>query len=308
MNIRDLVAEYLGITPQRGDEWQIPCPSPEHDDARPSANIYVGEPMQRMRNGKVDVRRPGVWVCFSCNRSGRISNEAIENYTPTTDRNIDVIEENLAALGTTVRTYPDSVLDLYDYPGGVHPYWLSRFAEATARRWRLGYDAERDAGTYPLRTPDGRLLGVVARSLDTEATGWKYRYPAGVEKSELLFGYAEVLHHVPGAVAVCEGALDAIACWEAGTPAVAILGSRISEAQVHLINRMYPDRLLLCFDNDAAGHNAQAHLLGSGIDCHSIWRVELPVGVKDIAELSVTDRIMAFVNAQPVDLLAPDYI
>lgn len=306
MSIRDLVAEYLGIPAQRGDEWTILCPSPEHQDARPSASIYVGEPMTRQRAGQSVQRLPGLWTCYSCGRSGRISNEAIENYTPSTDRNLDVITENLDALDAVHRVYPEAWLDLFDYPGGVHPYWLSRFSAATAESWRLGYDPDRDAGTYPLRTPDGEILGVVHRSFDTDATGWKYRYPPGVEKSELLFGYAEAVRRsevsARFSVAICEGALDAVACWESGTPAVAILGSRISPAQVRLLNRLHPDSLVFCFDNDAAGANALAHAMTAGIECFDQWAVSLPTGVKDIAELDLETRPMAFVNARPLAL------
>lgn len=308
--IRDLVAEYLGIAAQRGDEWLIHCPDPDHNDSKPSATIYVGEPMERLRGGSVVRRTPGLWHCFSCGAAGKISNDAIENYTPTTDRNIEVFDQVWAELADTHVQLPEAWLDLYAYPGGVHPYWLSRMSESTAVAWRMGYDPERNAGTYPLRSPDGRLLGVVHRSFDTEATGWKYRYPPGVEKNELLFGHHEVdqawIDATSRVLAVCEGALDAIACWEAGVAAVAILGSRISPAQVRLLNRLCPTTVLVCFDNDEAGRGAEAGLLRAGIECLDVRRVELGTA-KDIAELGIAERTQALARAPMIDLYASDH-
>lgn len=301
MSIKDLVAEYLGITPQRGEEWTILCPSPEHIDNRPSASIYVGEPMVRMRGGKETIRLPGMWTCYSCHAAGRISNEAIENYTPTTDRNIEVIEDNLDALEAERRVYPEAWLDLWDYPGGTHPYWLSRFSEATCTAHRLGYDFEREAGTYPLRAPDGSLVGVVRRSLDTDATGWKYRYPKGIDlhAEGFMYGYASVRSSGASVVALCEGALDAVACDEAEQAALAIYGSKISEAQVRLINRLYPDTVILCFDSDAAGRDATNQVLRAGLTCYDVRVVDLG-GANDIAELSVEQRRKVLMDATPV--------
>lgn len=274
----------------------IICPSPDHDDARPSASIYVGEPMERLRGGKTVKRLPGMWTCYSCHRAGRISSEAIENYTPSTDRNLEVITDNLTAMEHERRVYPESWLDLFDYPGGIHPYWLSRFSEATCTFHRLGYDYEKDAGTYPLRAPNGDVVGVVRRSLD--GVGPKYRYPKGIDlhAEGFLYAYHEVRTSGSAVVALCEGALDAIACWESGTAAMAIYGSKISEAQVKMINRLDLATVLLCFDNDLAGQDATRRVLYAGLECPDLRVVPLPPG-SDIAELSVPLRRKAFADA-----------
>lgn len=285
-DLRDAIAELLGITPQHGDEWTIMCPSPEHTDHRPSASIYVGEPMERMRGGKTTIRMPGMWVCYSCHRAGRIANETIETYEPSFDRNLTVAIEALNE--EEARVYPEAWLDLYEYPGGVHPYWLGRFDEATCRRHRLGYDFERDCGTYPFRDVQGRVLGVVRRSFDTEATGWKYRYPKGIDKSANLYGYATAYAAEASVVVLVEGALDAVAVEDAGYVGLAIYGSRISAQQVTLINRLYPATIYLGFDMDEAGFDATEHAASQDW-CTADLRV-IPWQGNDPGELSVSSR------------------
>jgi hypothetical protein len=306
-DIRSMVAEYLAIPVQFGDEWTILCPSPEHVDHRPSASIYVGEPMTRQRGGEAVLRLPGMWVCYSCGRSGRISNEAIENYTPSTDRNLEVLYSDLDTLEVEHRVLPEAWLDLFEWPGGVHPYWLSRFDEATCRLHRLGYDPEREAGTYPFRSPAGELLGVVHRSFDAEATGWKYRYPRGVDKSANLYGYSAARARDVDTVVLVEGALDAVAVDEAlrvagwsAWAALAIYGSRMSEAQAALLRRLYPYRVVFAFDNDPAGENAFDHAFSGALELpgHDYRKVSYPAGIKDVAELDVPGRLTLLDSAQ----------
>jgi len=289
-DLREAVAELLGIRPQPGDEWVIMCPSPDHNDARPSANIYVGEPMERLRGGKTVMRKPGTWFCFSCHRAGRITSEAIENYEPSYDRNVQVALENLEE--QEVRVYPESWLGLYEVPGGIHPYWLGRFDEATCRRHRLGYDHEANAGTYPFRTPTGDVLGVVRRYLDPDAR-IKYRYPKGIDvhTGGFLYGYHDAVQRDLSSVILGEGALDAVACDEAvrgEMAAMAIYGSKISPAQVKMINRLYPKTIFLAFDNDQAGWDALELAWHQDWCTTDIRYVEW--SAKDPGELSVSRR------------------
>ena len=287
-DLREPIAELLGIRPQPGTEWTIMCPSPEHNDARPSASIYVGEPMERLRGGKTVIRKPGTWFCYSCHRAGRITSDTIESYEPSYDRNLQVALENLEE--HEQRVYPESWLGLYESPGGVHPYWLGRFEEDTSRRHRLGYDFETHAGTYPFRDPAGRVLGVVRRFLDPESR-MKYRYPAGVEKSELLYGYHWAVERDASSVILGEGALDAVAMDEAITgdmAALAIYGSRVSQAQVKLINRLYPKTIFFAFDDDDAGLDALEHAWTQDWCTTDLRYVQW--SAKDPGELSVSRR------------------
>jgi DNA primase len=211
-----------------GVERSFLCP--EHGDSRPSASVNIIK---------------GKWYCYTCHAHGDLTGEA--RLAEPDYQQMKLWLDNKFAEHTI---YPESYLSRYD-AGPVHPYWLERVGEAAARKYRLGFDAEADAVTYPLRDPTGGVLGVVRRSLGGE--GPKYRYPAGVDVGRLLFNYTPMRRE---AVLLVEGALDAIACWNVGVDAFAIYGSRLSVDQVMLIDRIDPEYVYTCYDMDEAGWRA----------------------------------------------------
>jgi len=213
-----------------GHGVERPFLCPEHGDSRPSASVNIVK---------------GVWYCYTCHAHGDLTGEA------------KLAEPDYGQMGLWIdhklnghTTYPESWLNQYD-AGPVHPYWLERVGESAAREFRLGYDPLADAVTYPLRDASGQAMGVVRRSLGD--VGPKYRYPAGVDVGHLLF------HYTPDhrdAVVLCEGSLDAIALWNVGIDAFAIYGSRLSEYQVELIDKIDPVSVYTCYDLDNAGWQA----------------------------------------------------
>lgn len=212
----------------RGVERSFLCP--EHGDSRPSASVNIIK---------------GKWYCYTCHAHGTLGGEAL-----LAEPDYQVMKlwmDRKLAEGTI---YPESWLSRYD-AGPVHPYWVSRVGAAAARAHRLGWDAQTDTGTYPLRDPSGRVLGVVRRSLGGK--GPKYMYPPGVDVGRLLFQYTPAQRP---AVVLTEGALDAIALWNVGVDAFAIYGSRLSEAQVTLIDKVDPEFIYTCYDQDDAGRAA----------------------------------------------------
>lgn len=214
----------------RGVERPFLCP--EHGDSRPSASVNT-------------VKK--VWYCYTCHAHGDLTGEA--RLTEPDYLTMKIWMDRKLAEGTV---YPEAWLDQFD-AGPVHPYWLDRVGEAAAREFRLGDDPISQAVTYPLRDPQGGVLGVVRRSLGGE--GPKYRYPAGIDVGRLLFNYTPSAR---AAVVLVEGALDAVALWNVGIDAFAIYGSRLGEWQITLIDKIDPEYVYTCFDLDRAGW--QAHL------------------------------------------------
>jgi hypothetical protein len=212
----------------RGVERPFLCP--EHGDSRPSASVNI-------------IKRK--WYCYTCHAHGDLNGEAM--LAEPDYLSMKLWLDNKLAEGTV---YPESWLNRWD-AGPVHPYWLGRVGEAAARVHRLGNDAEAEAVTYPLRDPTGQVLGVVRRSL--LGGGPKYKYPAGIDVGRLLFNYTPEHRE---AVVLTEGALDAIALWNVGIDAFAIYGSRLSVAQVRLIDRIDPEYVYTCYDQDEAGWRA----------------------------------------------------
>jgi DNA primase len=156
--------------------------------------------------------------------------------------------------------------------------------EVAARAFRLGVDPEHQAVTYPLRDPAGQVLGVVRRSLGGE---WKYRYPAGVDVGRLLFNYTPEQRR---AIVLTEGALDAIALWNVGVDAFAVYGSRLSAAQVRLIERIDPEYVYTCYDLDDAGWGAHRETEWA-FKHRLVARLTWPRGWgKDIDEIGETRR------------------
>ncbi len=158
------------------------------------------------------------------------------------------------------------------------------------QRWSLGYacaDHVRDCGapeshlllagvlrrredgsTYdplharliiPLHDQSGRIVGFTGRSLSDN--GPKYINTAETplySKGRLLFGLhraRELLRHTPGPLQILEGQLKALACLEAGIPAVAPGGTAFGPEQATQALGLTRS-LRLSFDRDPAGIKA----------------------------------------------------
>ena len=247
----------------RGTERRFNCPSPTHDDKNASADVN---------------KIKGVWYCHSCHASGRI--DQITDIDPH-----DLLAQITELLSTEeIRSYPESWLTLYL---GSSEYWQSRFTQAAIDHFQLGYDPSKDKPCYPLRSPSGEIHGLVHRSTDPTMK-MKYRYPFGSTIGNYLFNYIPAARST---VFLVEGAADAIACWEAGIEAFAILGSRPSNEQARLVRRVEPSRVVLAFDMDTAGslaaENAAALFGGDYELIRATWDENEG---KDPAELSVEQR------------------
>ena len=129
------------------------------------------------------------------------------------------------------------------------------------------YDRFRDRIIFPIADSRGRIVSFGGRALDPEA---KAKYLNGPEtplfhKGAMLYGLPEArkLLHVAeraggegGAnLVVVEGYMDAIACQRAGIPAVAPLGTALTEEQMEVLWRLHPEPTL-AFDADKAGQRA----------------------------------------------------
>lgn len=258
----------------RGRERAFRCPV--HDDRHASASVNVAK---------------GLWVCYSCGAKGTVDS-VIESEGVRFGEDIEEL------LGHEQRVYTEPWLDQYANPKlPVHPYWLSRFTEVAARRFKLGYDHDKGSPCYPIRTPNGSVLGVVRRQLDRDP---KYLYPRGVNKSSLLFGYEQGASDY---VVLVEGALDAVACWEAGHPAFGIYGSLLHEDQMALLARTGVTRVIEALDNDRPGRVAvEGRVTDEGVRLPGIRRRLEQVGyevvsvdwstvqAKDVAECDVDTR------------------
>jgi DNA primase len=249
-----------------GTERSFNCPV--HGDEHPSASVNIVK---------------GKWFCYRCHASGTVDG-AVYDTLPEEDL-LSAVREALD--DHTVGGYPESWLDQFDVTPCL--YWLGRFEPATVAHFRLGYDHVKDAATYPLRKPDGSLIGVVRRPLADQKT--RYKYPWRARTSRLLFNFSSGSTET---VVLTEGATDAMAAWEVCLDEdvqlpLASFSNRLSSAQAALIDRIAPRRIILAFDNDKAGREGtvQARAL---LSMYDLYTVRLG-SAKDLAELAPSQRV-----------------
>jgi DNA primase len=124
------------------------------------------------------------------------------------------------------------------------------------------YDRFRDRIMFPIADGRGHIVSFGGRALNSDAKAKYLNGPdtALFDKSRTLYGLNEArrLLHAGGEGApllVVEGYMDVIACQRADLPAVASMGTALTEAQMDLLWRQHPEPTL-AFDADAAGQRA----------------------------------------------------
>lgn len=169
-------------------------------------------------------------------------------------------------------------------------YLASRNVELnTAFRFELGYENNRitilhDRLLFPIRNVYGDFLAWQGRALDPTVTP-KYWHQSFV-KTDHLYGLYENLSEIItlDQVYIVEGNIDVLTMWQCGYPAVALMGSTLSDTQCLLLRR-YCSRFVLCVDNDPAGEKAAQiafqGLTNVGMVGYSAYTVE---GIKDVTE------------------------
>ena len=250
---------YLDIKSQGGNEVNALCPLPDHHERHPSFRFNV---------------KTGLWVCLGCQERGNAMKLA------------GLLKVNLlsdVASPAMLRKRSDALRRAHGGSGAKHAmrmpeselrrfersvYWYDErgFSEPTIQRFQLGFDPVTERLTIPLRNSYGDLLGVIYRRTDDGRP--KYLNPRGFARGRALFASCHVRKSSHQSVAIVEGPLDAVRCWDAGVPALALFGSSMTEGQVRLLRSMNVKRAVIMTDNDAAGRKAvdqvREALKGSG--------------------------------------------
>jgi DNA primase len=154
------------------------------------------------------------------------------------------------------------------------------------------YDRFRGRIMFPIRDSQGRTLGFAGRVLplpdgtDPKDVGKYVNSPetAVYKKARVLFGLDKAKGEIrkQGVAVVVEGNLDAITCHQAGfANVVASSGTAFTDEQLAILRR-FCDRLVLSFDNDAAGDQAVRRSIDLAVAAGFAVRVlRLPPGMKD---------------------------
>ncbi len=126
------------------------------------------------------------------------------------------------------------------------------------------YGRFRDRLMFPIRDKRGRVVGFGGRVLHAGVPKYLNSPETRLfHKGQEVYGLYELLQKnaKPKRILLVEGYLDVIALSQAGLGwAVAVLGTAVSQAHIHLLFR-FTSELVFCFDGDAAGQDAVWHAL-----------------------------------------------
>lgn len=287
MNVEAFAERYLNVSSVSGDEMLVFCVFHE-DGGKPS--MYLN-------------KKKGLFYCHACGAKGGMSKlqELFGTGLITRDMSLDLIRERLRALqvqdNEEMTVYPDSWLD--QFTSIPTDYWedVRGLSPKTIDMFDLGYDPFTDAAIIPLRDSHGRVLGVIRRHMGNYQP--RYLYPKGFRLSKHLFGANIVRAMKMRTVALCEGSVDCMALWDANVPAMALLGSRLSQHQSRLLREVGVRNVILFMDNDAAGQAAIPDII-EGLSGLNIKIVDYgSAKAKDPADLSRSERRTMYRGAVP---------
>lgn len=149
---------------------------------------------------------------------------------------------------------------------------------------RPSYDRFRGRLIFPIFDPRGRPIAFGGRLLGEGQPKYLNSPETPLfEKGQCLYGWSHALRPARegGRLLVAEGYMDVIALTAAGLPAVAPLGTALTESQILSLWRLVPEPIL-CFDGDAAGARAASRAAQRALPLlkpgHSFRFMRLPGG------------------------------
>ena len=229
----------LGRMRRRGDRLTGPCPV--HGGDNPTAFV-----VDRAKN---------VWFCFSgCGRGGDVI-ELVCLLDGVTHRDAASRLSSMppSTLPTPVRSTAFQPFERALYLDPDVPWLAAKgILPTTARvyevgRWR-GQGMLAGCVAVRLHSPAGAPWGYAGRRETTEAGKWVF--PRSFPKSDVLYGHHRIDPTAQRLVVVeCPWGVMRFA--QLGVPAVALLGTTLSERQAELLSARA--QVTLLFDGDAAG-------------------------------------------------------
>lgn len=311
-SVKDVIEHMLGLEGvERGDEYEMLCPDPNHDDSRPSAAVNLVT---------------GLWHCFACGRGGDLAGlvccvrggtraAALESLKPNTPEALMALLEVRLAKGKVqvssglsqpvvppIDAYPDAPLDellLRGFQPGTLRRWEVRYVPTATLQGKKGdFNIMASIG-IPIRDERGRLIAWCYRRT-RRSPSWQPKYlitgGARVVK-ETWFGMDR--HKGVEEIVVVEGAIDAMWCDQAGVPAVALLGADMGRRKLLRLQEF--KQVTVLGDLDQAGvlavkriGQAVGHLTSVRVARYSSW-----MQAGDPAELAQVDLEIAVERAVP---------
>ena len=128
----------------------------------------------------------------------------------------------------------------------------------------------------PIHNASSELVAYAGRAIDGSEP--KYKLPPGFHKSHVVFNLNRIAPDPAKPVVLVEGFFDCMKVVQAGFPALALMGSSLSERQESLLSRFHS--LVLCLDGDEAGRTATEDIVRRLVRKVFIKIIDLPDGVQ----------------------------
>jgi len=298
----------------REDEFAplVMCPSPEHDNFRsPAFQVNLQRPLVHCFSG---CGISGSWEHAVCVIENLYVKYKVEEAATKQERLRRVRRAQrearkmilLGATGISRRphlertkkrpvkkqrfaydTYLPQVAQEYLERRGIHDTSISF--------WELGWEPVEKRIVIPAHDENGRLKFLIKRAV-LPSQNPKYLYSENSTKTDILFGAGKLFGTKE--IVLTEGSLDTIMLVQHGIPAVGILGTGISDAQVKILARMRPRRVCLMFDKDTAGVR-NIEIAMEKLRRYPLFICRYPAGKSDPAELSREQAVRSVERAIP---------
>lgn len=237
---------------RRGQRLIGPCPV--HHGDHPQAFV-------------VDLAKD-LWYCFTRCRGGGDVVELVRRMDhcpyPDVARYLASLLQVAPTPAPTKATRPDRAYQPYTRELRLDPHAPllahKRIGAQTARHFEAGaYQGPGFlAGCVAIRLhdPNGAPIGYAGRRLDRQQIRryGKWKFPAGLPKREILYGFHRIASRLYQGLAVVECPWGVMRLAQIGIPAVALLGIHLSRTQLQLLRRT--PHIVLVLDGDQAGRSA----------------------------------------------------
>jgi DNA primase len=219
----------------RGAEIHASCPFPEKHlkgkDTHPSFSINIDK---------------GVYNCFSCGSRGTIEELVSDVLGISVPAAFEVLQEwGFDKLNRELREKEVEHERPEILPEGLLLYY-DKMEDEFAEIYRGEVD-EQDCLIYPIRRMDGKLVGALARSIESRWHKAMWNIP------KRLYLYGEDLVRSEEPIIIVEGPGDAISLRKSGIKnVVALMGVSVSDEQVEKLLSL-SSSFIVWFDRDKAG-------------------------------------------------------
>lgn len=297
-DIQQVHPHLFSVVDRKGemtDYYQMSCPFHKNGMER--------KPSFGMR--KAD----GVCHCFTCGYKGDLTTfirdiygfpsrfEAmsyiVKTYTPTGTHERPLIDLDLSRDEKPTPKYV-SMEEVEFYHQSLDSkalgYLSSRGITKHLGAFKIGYDKATDSITIPIFTTKGDVGLIKRRKIERKI----FLNDKGMSKTECIFGlYQCIKYGKTDMVWLCESEIDALYLWQFGIPAIAIMGSHISERQIEILSRSPIRHLVDGMDRDGAGRLGIKIIKDTMIPLgFRFYRPSWIKGKKDVNEMS-KDEILS---------------